>query len=92
MRSPSRLCGSGTIRCGRPSIHGRSKSASSLVTVLGGVGHGIYGSKSCADRTATAYPTTGKPPSKDATCKAAPAARERANSLPLPTPRGGVPR
>ncbi|MFF8355285.1 alpha/beta hydrolase [Streptomyces chartreusis] len=70
----------------------RVMKGSKMVTVLGGVGHGIYGSKSCADKTATAYLTTGKLPAKDATCKAAPAARERANSLPLPTPRGVVPR
>ena len=61
-----------------------------MVTVVGGVGHGVYGTKSCADKTATAYLTTGKLPAKDTTCKAAPAAEERsgANPLPLPTPRG----
>lgn len=68
----------------------RVMKGSKMVTVLGGVGHGIYGSKSCADKPATAYLTTGKLPVKDVTCKAAPEARERAgdNPLPLPTPRG----
>jgi len=40
-----------------------------MVTVTGGVGHGIYGLMSCADQTATAYLTTGKLPVKDVTCK-----------------------
>ncbi|MFC5220784.1 alpha/beta hydrolase [Streptomyces coerulescens] len=65
----------------------RAMKGAKMVTVLGGVGHGIYGSKSCADKTATTYLTTGKLPVRDVTCKAAPAARERAvNPLPLPTP------
>ncbi|MFJ7077740.1 alpha/beta hydrolase [Streptomyces sp. NPDC098781] len=68
----------------------RLMKGAKMVTVLGGVGHGIYGSKSCADKPATAYLTTGKLPTKDVTCKAAPAARERGaeNPLPLPTPPG----
>ncbi|KUM72437.1 alpha/beta hydrolase [Streptomyces curacoi] len=68
----------------------RVMKGAKMVTVLGGVGHGIYGTKSCADKTATAYLTTGKLPVKDATCQAAPEARERggANPLPLPTPPG----
>ncbi|MEJ8670342.1 alpha/beta hydrolase [Streptomyces sp. MS1.AVA.1] len=68
----------------------RVMKGAKMVTVAGGVGHGIYGSKSCADKPATAYLTTGKLPVKDVTCKAAPEARERAgdNPLPLPTPRG----
>ncbi|MEU8989376.1 alpha/beta hydrolase [Streptomyces sp. NPDC048558] len=68
----------------------RVMKGAKLVTVAGGVGHGIYGSKSCADKPTTAYLTTGKLPVKDVTCKAAPEARERAgdNPLPLPTPRG----
>ncbi|WP_328880355.1 alpha/beta hydrolase [Streptomyces sp. NBC_00299] len=68
----------------------RVMKGAKMVTVAGGVGHGIYGSKSCADKPATAYLTTGKMPVKDVTCKAAPEARERAgdNPLPLPTPRG----
>ncbi|MFE7775823.1 alpha/beta hydrolase [Streptomyces sp. NPDC057445] len=68
----------------------RVMKGSRMVTVAGGVGHGIYGSKSCADKTATAYLTTGKLPAQDVTCQAAPAARERsvAPKLPLPTPPG----
>ncbi|WP_432117300.1 alpha/beta hydrolase [Streptomyces sp. bgisy032] len=68
----------------------RAMKGSKMVTVAGGVGHGIYGTKSCADKTATAYLTTGRLPAKDVTCKAAPAADERAtpNRLPLPTPPG----
>ncbi|MDC0770005.1 alpha/beta hydrolase [Streptomyces sp. HD] len=68
----------------------RVMKGAKMVTVLGGVGHGVYGTKSCADKTATAYLTTGRLPAQDATCQAAPAARERtgANPLPLPTPPG----
>ncbi|WMD02913.1 alpha/beta hydrolase [Streptomyces sp. FXY-T5] len=68
----------------------RAMKGSKMVTVAGGVGHGIYGNKSCADKTATTYLTTGKLPAKDLTCKAAPAADERStpNRLPLPTPQG----
>ncbi|MFJ4975087.1 alpha/beta hydrolase [Streptomyces coeruleorubidus] len=68
----------------------RAMKGSKMVTVAGGVGHGIYGTKSCADKTATTYLTTGKLPVKDMTCKAAPAAGERnaPNRLPLPTPPG----
>ncbi|GAA3265035.1 hypothetical protein GCM10010469_35200 [Streptomyces labedae] len=55
----------------------RAMQGSKMVTVAGGVGHGIYGNKSCADETATTYLTTGKLPTKDVTCKAAPAADER---------------
>jgi hypothetical protein len=65
---------------------------SKMVTVSGGVGHGIYGTKSCADKTATTYLTTGKLPSKDATCQAPPAAGERSGTNPLPLPaHRGVP-
>ncbi|GKQ39029.1 alpha/beta hydrolase [Streptomyces sp. A012304] len=53
----------------------RALKGAKMVTVLGGEGHGVYGSKSCADRTATAYLTTGKLPAKDFTCQAAPATR-----------------
>ncbi|PNG22740.1 alpha/beta hydrolase [Streptomyces cahuitamycinicus] len=68
----------------------RAMKGSKMVTVAGGVGHGIYGTKSCADKTATTYLTTGKLPTKDLTCKAAPAADERnaPDRLPLPTPPG----
>ncbi|WP_159768328.1 alpha/beta hydrolase [Streptomyces sp. HM190] len=68
----------------------RVMKGAKMVTVAGGVGHGIYGTKSCADKTATAYLTTGRLPAKDITCKARPGAQERAtpNLLPLPTPPG----
>ncbi|MEU1575280.1 alpha/beta hydrolase [Streptomyces collinus] len=68
----------------------RAMKGSKMVTVAGGVGHGIYGNKSCADKTATTYLTTGKLPRKDLTCKAAPASDERnaPNRLPLPAPPG----
>ncbi|MCK8434081.1 alpha/beta hydrolase [Streptomyces sp. D2-8] len=68
----------------------RAMKGSKMVTVAGGVGHGIYGTKSCADKTATSYLTTGTFPTKDLTCKAAPAADERnaPDRLPLPTPPG----
>jgi len=37
----------------------RAMKGAKMVTVIGGVGHGIYGLMSCADTTATAYLTTG---------------------------------
>ena len=60
----------------------RVMKGSKMVTVAGGVGHGIYGGdpKSCADKTATAYLTTGKLPARDVTCQAAPAAGERSGT------------
>ncbi len=48
----------------------RAMKGSKMVTVAGGAGHGVYGSKSCADKTATTYLTTGRLPAKDVTCKA----------------------
>lgn len=59
-----------------------------MVTVLGGQGHGIYGSKSCADKTATAYLTTGRLPASDVTCTATPAQAQNRLDLPVPAPRG----
>jgi hypothetical protein len=47
----------------------RVMKGAKMVTVADGVGHGVYGSFSCADKTATAYLATGKLPSKDVTCK-----------------------
>ncbi|WP_435836953.1 alpha/beta hydrolase [Streptomyces achromogenes] len=64
----------------------RAMKGAKMVTVAGGVGHGVYGNKSCADKTATAYLTTGKLPSKDITCEAAPQAAGRGGLLPLPLP------
>jgi pimeloyl-ACP methyl ester carboxylesterase len=47
----------------------RVMKGAKMVTVTAGVGHGVYGSETCADKTATAYLTTGKLPTKDMTCK-----------------------
>ncbi|MEU2154645.1 alpha/beta hydrolase [Streptomyces sp. NPDC019396] len=69
----------------------RVMKGSKMVTVAGGIGHGIYGTKSCADKTATAYLATGKLPAKDITCKATPPAegeRSGESPLPIPAPRG----
>ncbi|WP_328485719.1 alpha/beta hydrolase [Streptomyces zaomyceticus] len=66
----------------------RSMKGSRMVTVLGGQGHGIYGSKSCADKTATAYLTTGTLPAADLTCRATAAQAQNRLQLPLPTPQG----
>ncbi|MFD4374287.1 alpha/beta hydrolase [Streptomyces sp. NPDC058486] len=59
-----------------------------MVTVLGGEGHGVYGSRSCADATATAYLTTGRLPAADQTCRATPQRAGDALRLPLPAPQG----
>ncbi|UUN27507.1 alpha/beta hydrolase [Streptomyces sp. FIT100] len=66
----------------------RAMKGSRMVTVAGGEGHGVYGAKSCADKTATAYLTTGRLPAKDLTCRAAPAGKQAMNRLPVPTPPG----
>ncbi|MEV5440319.1 alpha/beta fold hydrolase [Streptomyces sp. NPDC052682] len=47
----------------------RVMKGAKMLTVAGGDGHGVYGSYTCADKTATAYLTTGKLPAKDVTCK-----------------------
>ncbi|MFV0137892.1 alpha/beta hydrolase [Streptomyces sp. HMX87] len=66
----------------------RAMKGARMVTVLGGEGHGIYGSKSCADRTATAYLTTGRLPAKDLTCRAPADQRRDRLQLPVPAPPG----
>ncbi|MFJ7495912.1 alpha/beta hydrolase [Streptomyces sp. NPDC097727] len=48
----------------------RDLRGSRMVTVAGGEGHGVYPFKSCADRSATVYLTTGRLPAKDLTCQA----------------------
>ncbi|WP_079109953.1 alpha/beta hydrolase [Streptomyces roseifaciens] len=48
----------------------RALHGSRMVTVAGGEGHGVFGTGSCADRSATAYLTTGRLPDKDLTCQA----------------------
>ncbi|MCQ8770970.1 alpha/beta hydrolase [Streptomyces sp. AA8] len=49
----------------RRALHG-----SRMVTVAGGEGHGVFGTGSCADRSATVYLTTGRLPDRDLTCRA----------------------
>ncbi|MFB7234511.1 alpha/beta hydrolase [Streptomyces sp. NPDC056269] len=66
----------------------RAMKGSRMVTVLGGQGHGVYGSKSCADKTATAYLTTGRLPAADLTCRATQAQAQNRLDLPLPAPQG----
>ncbi|GGX74153.1 alpha/beta hydrolase [Streptomyces hiroshimensis] len=48
----------------------RALRGSRMVTVAGGQGHGVYGTGSCADKSATAYLTTGRLPAEDLTCQA----------------------
>ncbi|MFE6775630.1 alpha/beta hydrolase [Streptomyces sp. NPDC057702] len=62
----------------------KALKGSRMVTVSGGEGHGIYGSGSCADKTATAYLTTGKLPAKDLTCKAPEPKLQKSVRLPAP--------
>ncbi|MFF6794198.1 alpha/beta hydrolase [Streptomyces filamentosus] len=59
-----------------------------MVTVLDGEGHGVYGSGSCADATATAYLTTGRLPALDTTCRTAPARARADLRLPPQAPQG----
>ncbi|MFI1156291.1 alpha/beta hydrolase [Streptomyces sioyaensis] len=66
----------------------RALKGSRMVTVDEGEGHGVYGTKSCADKTATAYLTTGKLPAKDVTCRASAGPEQDARRLPVPTPPG----
>nr|WP_206325293.1 MULTISPECIES: alpha/beta fold hydrolase [unclassified Streptomyces] len=66
----------------------RALKGARLATVLGGQGHGVYGSGSCADATATAYLTTGRLPAADVTCRATPQQARQDLRLPLPSPRG----
>ncbi|MFD7235537.1 alpha/beta hydrolase [Streptomyces syringium] len=47
----------------------RALRGSRMITVAGGEGHGVYGTDSCADKSATAYLTTGRLPAKDMTCQ-----------------------
>ncbi|MFD9910320.1 alpha/beta hydrolase [Streptomyces sp. NPDC059063] len=48
----------------------RALRGSRMVTVAGGEGHIVYGTNSCADRSATVYLTTGRLPAEDLTCRA----------------------
>ncbi|MYS08069.1 alpha/beta fold hydrolase [Streptomyces sp. SID6041] len=66
----------------------RTMKGARMVTVLGGQGHGVYGAKSCADKTATAYLTTGRLPASDLRCVATPAQAQNRLDLPLPAPQG----
>lgn len=71
----------------------RAMKGSRMVKVAGGIGHGIYGTKSCADNTATAYLTTGKLPAKDLACQAPPPSEGGSDDPVKPTPQAipGVP-
>ncbi|MGW6420584.1 alpha/beta hydrolase [Streptomyces sp. NPDC055055] len=66
----------------------RAMKGARMVTVLGGQGHGVYGMKSCADATATAYLVTGRLPARDAVCRTPAPEAGHAQRLPLPTPQG----
>lgn len=54
----------------------RALRGSRMVTVAGGEGHGVYGTDSCADKSAADYLTTGRLPAEDLTCRA-PAGRKK---------------
>ncbi|MEV7671959.1 alpha/beta hydrolase [Streptomyces sp. NPDC088752] len=47
----------------------RALKGARMVTVLDGLGHGVYGAKSCADKVATAYLVTGGLPAEDLSCR-----------------------
>ncbi|MFF8918530.1 alpha/beta hydrolase [Streptomyces sp. NPDC015032] len=58
-----------TPLAGAQAMH-RALHGSRMITVAGGEGHGVYGTNSCADKSATAYLTTGRLPAEDLTCRA----------------------
>ncbi|MEU1945904.1 alpha/beta hydrolase [Streptomyces sp. NPDC020125] len=68
----------------------RAMKGSRMVTVAGGEGHGVYGyTKSCADKSATGYLSTGRLPAQDLTCRTPASQREQGfKKLPLPAPSG----
>ncbi|MFD9428382.1 MULTISPECIES: alpha/beta hydrolase [unclassified Streptomyces] len=55
-----------------------------MVTVAGGEGHIVTGSNSCGDRSATVYPTTGRLPARDLTCRAPAGQKAKTRTLPGP--------
>ncbi|MEU6991358.1 alpha/beta hydrolase [Streptomyces sp. NPDC046465] len=57
-----------TPLAGARAMH-RALRGSRMVTVVGGEGHIVNGTNSCADRSATAYLTTGRLPADDLTCR-----------------------
>ncbi|MEV7781012.1 alpha/beta hydrolase [Kitasatospora sp. NPDC088351] len=59
----------GTPLAGGQGMH-RALRGSRMVTVAGGEGHIVHGSNSCADKSLTAYLTTGRLPAEDLTCRA----------------------
>lgn len=63
----------------------RALRGSRMVTVAGGEGHIVNGGNSCADKTATAYLTTGRLPAEDLTCRA-PAGRGSRTGVTDATP------
>ncbi|SPE58296.1 Tripeptidyl aminopeptidase precursor [Streptomyces netropsis] len=58
-----------TPLAGGQAMH-RALRGSRMITVAGGEGHGVYGTGSCADKSATAYLTTGRLPAEDLACRA----------------------
>ncbi|MFI6724101.1 alpha/beta hydrolase [Streptomyces atratus] len=66
----------------------RALRGSRMVAVAQGEGHGVYPFKSCADKSATVYLTTGRLPAKDLTCQAPAGQREKSRKLRVPTPPG----
>ncbi|MGW1014413.1 alpha/beta hydrolase [Streptomyces termitum] len=64
----------------------RTMKGARMLTVLGGQGHGVYGTGGCADRTATEYLTTGRLPAGDTTCRTAPGRQVTSLRLPPSVP------
>ncbi|MFC8461924.1 alpha/beta hydrolase [Streptomyces sp. NPDC057242] len=66
----------------------RALKGSRMVTVLDGLGHGVYGSGSCADAIGTAYLVTGGLPAADVSCRTPEGRKTGAPRLAPPAPRG----
>ncbi|MEW1901495.1 alpha/beta hydrolase [Streptomyces sp. NPDC086147] len=65
----------------------RALKGSRMVTVLDGLGHGVYGSGSCADAIGTAYLVTGRLPAADVSCRTPEGRRTDAPRLAPSAPR-----
>ncbi|MFF3215416.1 alpha/beta hydrolase [Streptomyces sp. NPDC002886] len=52
---------------GATGLH-KAMKGSRMITVQGGLGHGVYGTNPCADDAVNTYLTTGRLPQKDITC------------------------
>ncbi|MFE7040548.1 alpha/beta hydrolase [Streptomyces atratus] len=66
----------------------RALRGSRMVTVAQGEGHGVYPFKSCADKSATVYLTTGRLPAKDLTCRAPAGQTAKSRKRLVPAPPG----